>query len=323
VPIVYRSPHTSRFSPHPRVHIHVLGSAAGGGFPQWNCNCRNCDGVRRGTIRAQPRTQSSIAVSGNGVDWLLCNASPDILAQLGAFPQAQPARAIRDTALRSLLLIDAQIDHTTGLYMLREHRQPLQIWSSEPVREDLQRGNPLFGLLEHYCGVAWNAIPLDGSSFEMAQVPGLRFTALPLRSNAPPYSPHRDRPVAGDNIGLSIQDTTNGKRVFYAPGVVEIDARVRLAMDAADVVMVDGTCFRDDELVALGISKKHARDMGHLPQAGAGGMLEHLALLPAATRKILIHINNTNPILDEDSAERAQLRVAGVDVAHDGMNLQL
>ena len=103
------------------MRVHVLGSAAGGGFPQWNCNCRLCDGVRRGTIRARPRTQSSIAISGNGMDWLLCNASPDILTQLRAFAAAQPARAIRDTAIRAVLLIDAQIDHTTGLCMLREH----------------------------------------------------------------------------------------------------------------------------------------------------------------------------------------------------------
>lgn len=305
------------------MHIHVLGSAAGGGFPQWNCNCRNCSGVRRGTLRARARTQSSIAISGDGEDWLLCNASPDILAQLKSFAASQPARALRDTALRAILLVDAQIDHVTGLFMLREHRERWPVWTTQPVREDLERGNPIFPLLGHYCGIDWHEIVPDRSEFSIPPVRGLRFTALPLRSNAPPYSPHRDRPVDGDTIGLVAEDTTSGKRLVYAPGVVEIDARLFEAMRGADVVMIDGTCFRDDEMIALGISTKRACDMGHLAQSGAGGMLEQLARLPAATRKILIHINNTNPILDEDSAEHAQVRAAGVEIAYDGMELQL
>ncbi|MDN5874819.1 MAG: MBL fold metallo-hydrolase, partial [Sinobacteraceae bacterium] len=130
------------------MHVHVLGASAGGGFPQWNCNCPLCDGLRKGTINARARTQSSIAVSGNGTDWLLCNASPDILTQLQAFPAAQPARAIRDTGIAAILLVDAQIDHTTGLCMLREHGQPLEVWCSKEAREDLQHGHALFPLLE-------------------------------------------------------------------------------------------------------------------------------------------------------------------------------
>jgi pyrroloquinoline quinone biosynthesis protein B len=305
------------------MRIHVLGSAAGGGFPQWNCNCRLCDGVRRGTIRARARTQSSIALSGNGSDWLLCNASPDILAQLRMFPAAQPARSIRDTGIRAVLLIDAQIDHATGLAMLRENTTPLAVWCTDPVYEDLRRGYPLLNLLEHYCAVRRRAVPLESASFDVDDVPGVRITALPLSSNAPPYSPHRDRPVPGDNIGLLVESTANGKRLFYAPGLGAIAPRVDAAMRSADVVLVDGTCWRDDELIALGVSRKRARDMGHLPQDGAGGMLEFLATLPAPTRKILIHINNTNPILDEDGPERAQLRDAGVEVAVDGMEIEL
>jgi len=305
------------------MRVHVLGSAAGGGFPQWNCNCRNCDGVRKGTLNAKPRTQSSIALNGEGPDWLLCNASPDILGQLRATPALQPARSIRDTAIGAILLIDAQIDHVTGLYMLREHRQPLDIWCTEPVREDLERGNPLFRLLSHYCGVNWHGIPLDGLSFGIPQVPGLRFSAIPLRSNAPPYSPHRDRPVDGDNIGLSVEDIGNGKKLFYAPGVGEIAPAVWAAMQEADGVMIDGTCWRSDEMIALGISKKRAEGMGHLPQTGTDGMLSWLMKLPTSTRKILIHINNTNPILDEDSDEHATVRAAGVEIAYDGMEIAL
>jgi len=301
------------------MRVHVLGSAAGGGFPQWNCNCRLCDGVRRGTVRARARTQSSIALSGNEADWLLCNASPDILTQLRAFAAAQPARALRDTGIAAVLLIDAQIDHTTGLCMLRENTRPLPIWCTDPVHEDLRQGFPLLNLLAHYCGATRHIVPIDGSAFSIDGVPGLRLTALPLRSNAPPYSPHRDRPVPGDNIGLLIESETSGKRVFYAPGLGEMEPHVWAAMQQADVVMVDGTCWRDDELVSLGVSRKRARDMGHLPQDGSGGMLEWLDRLPRTTRKILIHINNTNPVLDEDGAEHARLREAGIELAYDGM----
>ncbi len=305
------------------MRVHVLGSAAGGGFPQWNCNCRLCDGVRNGTVNAKPRTQSSLALSGNASDWLLCNASPDVLAQLRAFPALQPARALRDTAIGAIVLMDAQIDHVTGLYMLREHRRPLEIWCTEPVRDDLERANPLFKLLEHYCGVDWRAVVPDGAAFEIASVPGLRFAALPIVSNAPPYSPRRDRPVPGDNIALEITDLATNRTLFYAPGLCEIGEEVRAALARADCVLVDGTCWSDDELITLGVSKKHARDMGHLPLDGEHGMLALLDSVPSATRKVLIHINNTNPILDEDSAEHAHVRGRNVEVAFDGMEISL
>lgn len=305
------------------MRIHVLGAGAGGGFPQWNCNCRNCAGLRAGTLKARARTQSSIAIGDDEGHWLLCNASPDLLTQLQQFPGAQPARALRDTALAGVLLIDAQIDHSTGLYMLREHREKLPLWCTQPVYEDLTQGNPILRLLEHYCGVSWQRLHADGRSFTVPQLPSLRFAALPLLSNAPPYSPHRDSPVPGDNIGLMVEDTRSGGRLFYAPGLGVMEPAVMDAMCSANVVLVDGTCWQDDELIKLGISRKTARDMGHLPQSGAEGMLAQLAKLPARTRRILIHINNTNPILDEDSAEHAQLRAQGVEVAHDCMEITL
>jgi len=304
------------------MKIRVLGSAAGGGFPQWNCNCRNCDGVRKGTIRARARTQSSIAVSGNGIDWVLFNASPDLLQQYRSFPALQPARAIRDTAIRSIVLMDAQIDHTTGLLMLREGK-PLEIYCTDMAREDLTTGNPLFNILGHYCGVHWHQLPTaPGNSFEVIGADGLSFTAVPLKSKAPPYSPHRDNPHEGDNIGMRITDTRTGRSLFYAPGLGEIEPHLRPFLEAAECLMVDGTFWTDDEMIRLGISKKHARDIGHLPQSGTGGMIEVLRPLKAQ-RKVLIHINNTNPILDEDSPERRALADAGIDVAHDGMDIEL
>ena len=303
------------------MRVRVLGAGAGGGFPQWNCNCRNCDGVRKGTIRAQARTQSSICVSVDGIDWVLFNASPDVLAQLKSFPALQPARAIRDTGIKAIALMDGQIDHTTGLLMLREGRR-LSVYCTPQVREDLTRGNPLFGVLEHFCGVDWHPVAPDpGATFEVAGVEGLSFTAVPLKSKPPPYSPHRNEPRPGDNIGIRIVDERTGGAVFYAPGMGEMEPHLHPFLSAADCVMLDGTFWTDDELVRLGVSKKHARDMGHLPQSGPGGMLE--VLKPLAARKILIHINNTNPILDEDSPERAVLDKAGIEVAYDGMEIEL
>jgi pyrroloquinoline quinone biosynthesis protein B len=305
------------------MRIHILGAGAGGGFPQWNCNCRNCDGLRRGTIRATARTQSSITVSGDEQNWVLFNASPDVLQQVRSFGALQPARQLRDTAIRAIVLIDAQIDHTTGLYMLREHRQPHQLWCTSLVREDLSSGNPLFKVLEHYSGLDWHDVPLDGAGFAIPEAPGLRFEALPLISNAPPYSPRRDVPQPGDNIGVTITDAASGKRLFYAPGLGQMEEPVWQAMQAADCVLIDGTLWTDDEMIVLGASSKTSREMGHLPQSGLGGMLEWLDRLPATTRKILIHINNTNPILDEDSAERAELTRRGIEVSFDGMEITL
>ena len=304
------------------MKIRVLGAAAGGGFPQWNCNCPNCDGLRKGTLNARARTQSSIAVSGNGVDWVLFNASPDLLAQIRAFPALQPGRALRDTGIRSVVLMDGQIDHTTGLLMLREGK-PLELYCTEMVREDMTTGNPLFNILGHYCGVNWHRIPIEtGNRFEVVGGEGLEFTAVALKSKAPPYSPHRDNPHDGDNIGMVIRDTATGRSVFYAPGLGEIEPHLVPYMERADCVMVDGTFWTNDEMVDMGISSKRARDIGHLPQSGAGGMIEVLEPL-RATRKVLIHINNTNPILDEDSPQRAELTRRGIEVAFDGMDIEL
>jgi pyrroloquinoline quinone biosynthesis protein B len=305
------------------MRVRVLGSAAGGGFPQWNCNCPNCDGVRKGTINAKRRTQSSIAVTGDNVNWLLFNASPDILTQFQGFPELQPARSIRDTAVKSVLLMDAQIDHTTGLFMLREGKTPLNIYCTDMVYEDLTTGNPIFNILGHYCGINWNKISMDSlDSFEAEGVPNLKFTAVPLSSKAPPYSPHRNNPHIGDNIGIQVEDATSGKKLFYAPGLAEIEDQIKPFMEQADCLMVDGTCWTNDEMAKLGIAQKMSLDMGHLPQSDPGGMIEVLRPL-RASKKILIHINNTNPILREDSPERAVLADEKIDVAYDGMDLTI
>jgi pyrroloquinoline quinone biosynthesis protein B len=304
------------------VKIRVLGSAAGGGFPQWNCNCPNCKGYRAGTLNTRARTQSSIAVNG-GASWALVNASPDILSQLQSNPDLQPARAIRDSALAAIVLVDGQVDHTTGLYMLREAVRPWPIWCTDSTFADLTRGNPVLGVLGYFCGVDRRRIDMEEGGFAVDGVPGVRWRALPVASKPAPYSPNRDAPLAGDNLALVIEDESSGQTAVYAPGLSAIDDALWRAMQSAACVLVDGTFWTDDEMIRLGVSTKRARDIGHLPQSGPGGMLEWLERLPADTRRILIHINNTNPILDESSAESAELARRGIEVAWDGMEILL
>jgi pyrroloquinoline quinone biosynthesis protein B len=306
------------------VKIRVLGSAAGGGFPQWNCNCNNCAGLRKGTLRAQARTQSSLAVAGStDGSWALVNASPDITAQLRANPILQPGQAIRDCAIAAIILVDGQIDHTTGLYMLRESVRPWPLWCTDSTYTDLTRGNPVLQVLSHYCGMDRRRIDPGGDGFTIDAVPNVRWRALPVASKPAPYSPNRESPVPGDNVALVIADEVTGRAAFYAPGLGAMDESIWRAMQSASCVLVDGTFWTDDEMIRLGISRKHARDIGHLPQSGPGGMLEWLDRLPVGTRKILIHVNNTNPILDEDSPQHAELTRRGIEVAWDGMEIVL
>jgi pyrroloquinoline quinone biosynthesis protein B len=305
------------------MQIRILGSGAGGGFPQWNCNCRNCAGFRKGTLNAQARTQSSIAISEDGERWILFNASPDIRAQLASFPAMQPARALRDTGISAIVLMDSQVDHTTGLLSLREGL-PLDVWCTRQVHDDLSTGFPLFEMLRHWNGgLNWREIEAsEQTSFTIPCAPSLELTTIPLLSNAPPYSPRRDNPHPGDNIGLFIREAKTGRTVLYAPGLGQPDDRIKNWMKQADVLLVDGTVWHDDEMIRQEVGTKTGQQMGHLAQAGEGGMIELLDSMPAS-RKILIHINNTNPILDEDSPERAELAEHRIEVSRDGMDIDL
>ena len=305
------------------MKIRILGSAAGGGFPQWNCNCPNCRGFRAGTLRAQARSQSSIAVRGRDpTRWILVNASPDIRAQLQAYPDLQPNRGLRDSALSAVVLVDGQVDHTTGLYMLRESTRPWPVWCTDSTYADLTQGNPVLGVLAHFCGVDRRRMELD-RPFVVDDVEDVRWRALPVASKPAPYSPNRAAPVPGDNVALVLEDGESGHSAVYAPGLGAIDERLFEFMQRAACVLVDGTFWSDDEMIRVGVSKKRARDLGHLAQSGAGGMLDWLGRLPAGVRRILIHINNTNPILDESSDQARELERRGIEVAQDGMEIAL
>ncbi len=304
------------------MQIRVLGSAAGGGFPQWNCNCLNCSGVRQGSINAQMRTQSSIIIGNGSPDWALINASPDVLTQIKQTPVLQPARQMRDSGIAAVVLMDAQVDHVTGLMMLRERHSPLPIYATQQVFDDLTTGLPLVKTLSHYCTVEQRFISPEQENFSIPELAGIAFKAITLSSKAPPYSPHRHDPHPGDNIGLLMTDMTSGQKAFYAPGLGVIEPQVEQAMRQADVLLVDGTFWTDDEMIGMGLSSKRAIDMGHLAQSGPGGMIEALAS-HSTKRRILIHINNTNPILREDSPQALQLKALGIEVAFDGMHIEI
>jgi pyrroloquinoline quinone biosynthesis protein B len=302
------------------MHIRVLGSAAGGGFPQWNDNGNNCRGVRAGDPNFQARNQSSITVSSNSIDWILINASPDIRAQLESFPPLQPARKIRDTGIASIIITDSQIDHTTGLLSLREHDKPWDIYCTKSVYEDMTTGFPIFNILGHFRGINWHEVSTDQIPYTIPKADNIIFTAVPLQSEAPPYSPHRHNTVPGDNVGYKIEDTKTGKNLFYAPGLGVIEDHVYDYLKNADVVLIDGTVWTDDEMSRSGVNDKLASEMGHLDQSSKGGIIDTLTSLEKP-RKILIHINNTNPILNEDSDERKILNSNNIEVSYDGMDI--
>ena len=303
------------------MRIRVLGSAAGGGFPQWNSNVGLNRALHEGTTRASARTQSSIAVSVDGQRWLLVNASPDVRQQILDFPALRAAPDTRGTGIAAVLLMDSQIDHTAGLLLLREGER-LAVWSTRPVYDDLTTGLPLLNVLDHFCGVDWHEIDTASMAFTIDALPGLSLRAIELSSAAPPYSPHRNDPHPGDNIGLMITDDATGGTLFYAPGLGAPDETIAEVARAADCLLIDGTFFTETEMIDQGVGVKTAAAMGHLPQSGEHGMLAWLTQFPD-TRRVLIHINNTNPILDPDSRQRAAVEAAGAEVAFDGMQITL
>lgn len=310
------------------MKILVLGSGAGGGYPQWNCNCELCGGLRRGTTQATPRTQSSIAVSQDGRQWVLLNASPDLGHQIRSNPLLQPRRGLRDTPIKAVVLMDAQIDHVTGLLSLREG-PPIDLYCTPSVFEELTTDLPLLPTLQHYCGVHWHLLPVAGeqtaTEFRLDALPDLTFRALAIPGKAPPYSRHRNDPSVGDNIALLIEDLKTGQRVFYAPGLASVGEPEMAWMAQAHCVMVDGTFWTEDEMIEQGLGSHSASDMGHLPQTASPGRPGMIAVLDRidARRKLLIHINNSNPILDAQGAQRRELAEHGIEVAHDGMEIEL
>lgn len=301
------------------MFITVLGSSAGGGFPQWNCNCDNCQGFRNGSLNATARTQSSIIVSDDGENWVLCNASPDISRQIAQTPELNKKGVLRGTNISAIILTDSQIDHSTGLLSLREGC-PHQVWCTQEVHQDLSTGFPLFPMLQHWNGGLIHHNIQPHRSFVIEACPNLIFTPLPITSNAPPYSPYRDQPLEGHSVALFIEDKKTGQSLLYSPALGLPSDNFLSWMQKADCLMVDGTVWHNDELQQAGVGTSTGLEMGHLPLFGENGMIALLDTLPAK-RKILIHINNTNPILNQDSEQYQILQQQGIEVSYDGMRL--
>ena len=305
------------------MRIRVLGSAAGGGFPQWNCGCSNCRGVREGTGRSTPRTQESVAVSADGEHWALLNASPEIRSQIESFPGLHPT-APRHSPIAAIVLTNGDLDHTLGLLSLRESH-PLVVYATERVRAGFTEGNVLYRTLERFPGqVTWRTlepgreIPLAGGDGPI----GLGIEAVAVPGKRPIHLERQGAGDARDNIGLKIRDAATGKRLAYFPAAGALTADIRSALAEADCVFFDGTFWSSDELPARGLGAKRAEDMAHLPVGGAGGSLSALGPL-AAARRIYIHVNNTNPLLCDDSPERKDAEAAGWEIAMDGMEVTL
>jgi pyrroloquinoline quinone biosynthesis protein B len=296
------------------MRVRILGSAAGGGFPQWNCNCATCTAARDPQAAATSRTQSSIAVRAERGPWFLINASPDLRQQLAELP-SEPNGQLRDSRVAGILLTDAEIDHTAGLLLMRESNAPLQIYSSEQVRQALTVDYPVLTMLDRYCGVRWSRLEpgepvvLDGT---------LEVDAFPTGGDVPLYVTGDDGPSA---MGLTITDRETGGVFTYAPALEAIDDDVSERFERSDCVFADGTFWTAEELVELGLAQRNAYAMGHLPLSGPDGSLATFGELSART--VLVHVNNTNPILLDDSPERAIVDASGIDVGYDGMEVEL
>jgi len=268
-------------------------------------------------VRAYARTQSSLAVRGDEGPWFLVNASPDARQQLEALTGPRHD-GVRAPPIAGVLLTDAEIDHTAGLLLLRESATPVRVYGDEGVGRALRTGYPVLTMLERYCGIEWQTLKpgsvtaLDGSSLEVEP--------FDVGGDAPRYLDGSDVELRAS--GFVFRDRAGGGVLTYVPGLARLDDEVLACFAASDLVLVDGTFWRDDELARLGISTRSAREMGHVPLSGPGGTLESLARLERP-RTALVHINNTNPILLEDSPERHAVLEAGVEVARDGLEIEL
>src|SRR5262245_5511751 len=305
--------------------IRVLGSAAGGGFPQWNCGCANCRAARAGEPGVTPRTQECAAVRADDDDrWLLLNCSPEIRQQIESYPPLHP-RGPRHSPISAILLTNGDLDHCLGLLSLRESH-PLVIYTTEPTRRGFTDGNVLYRTLDRFPGqVTWRSLQL-GKEEDIVDLDGgasgLLVEAVAVPGKLPIHLEAGATPDPADSIGFRIRERSTGRVLAYLSGVGAVNVTVRRALDAADCVFFDGTFWSSDELPALGLGTKRAEEMAHVPVGGPNGSLARLSGL-AAQRRILIHLNNTNPLLRDDSSERARAKAAGWEVAFDGMEVRI
>ncbi len=305
--------------------IKLLGSAAGGGYPQWNCACPNCTRARTGDPSARVRRNDSLAISPDGSRWALLNASPDVCLQTEENVCLHPGPLpLRGSPIQVVLLTDAELDHTTGLLQLRQGSS-IDIYATAPVLGALADGFPVRRIVEPYANFKWHEMrpeesyPLFGGQlsicpFYLGDKPPRYVGAILYRETA--------RQQESWSVGYRITDRSTGGIAVYAPGIQTWSQTLERHLVGADCIFLDGTFWAHDELRRLGASELYASDMGHLPVAGPGGSAERIADLPAR-RKVYVHINNTNPMLLEDSPERRMLTDSGIEIGFDGMEMEI
>ena len=306
------------------MQVKILGSAAGGAFPQWNCACTNCRAVRSGTFHGKPRTQTQVAVTQDGGSWFLLGASPDLRAQIEATPELHPRDGVRQSPIAGVVLANADLDHVLGLLLLRE-LQPLRIHATASVRRILREDNSMFGMLQRMPNqTLWTDFE-SGKEFHLRNAQGedsgLRCQAWSLSAHYPAYvTADRQSQLAPSEASLGfIFDSPTGSRLAYMPAVPQLDDALLQQLDTCGVLLFDGTFWSDDELIRVQGSGQTARQMGHIP---VESILVKLAGL-RHPRKIFLHINNTNPMLNEASSEHRQVRDAGWETAEDGWQFDL
>ena len=296
-----------------------MGAAAGGGFPQWNCWCRCCRVARTDPEAAWPRTQSSVAISCDGQRWFLLNASPDVREQLARLPSNGEPSGSRHVPIEGVLLTDAEIDHSLGIVLLRE-AQYLPLYATTAVRAVLDNDSRILSMARAFGDVPWTELPL-GAPIDLPHRNGVS-SGLSVEAVVVPGAPPRfaSKAAAGHTVALIVRESHGGRVCAFAPGCGGVTPALRERFAEADVLLFDGTFWKDDELATVGITTRTAREMDHLPIAGPGGSLEALATLPCPYR-VYTHINNTNPILLEQSSERAAVAQAGWTVGYDGLHM--
>lgn len=311
------------------MRVKVLGSAAGGGFPQWNCHCSNCSGLRHGKLKARPRTQTQVIFSPDSKVWFLLCTSPDLRQQvLAARELSPPENSSLPPPIGGVFLPSADVDSVMGLLHLREF-QSFFVFSTRGVQCILQKENRIFRVLERANPpVKWQTLSAKGRlgchlSEDSSGPADFICTTVPLGGRYPDYvSEETLHAVAPEDASVGFVMEQGEKRLFFAPSLSGSSAMWKSAVESANTTFIDGTFWSDDELKRTGRSQKTAREIGHLPLSGAGGLLEQFPA-KAKGRKILIHINNTNPILDEESAENRAVLDAGFEIAYDGMEFDL
>ncbi len=299
------------------MRLVVLGSAAGGGIPQWNCRCSICALAWAGDPRVKPRTQSSIAVSPDGDRWLLVNASPDIRQQIQAVPEMHPREGLRHSPIHAVLLTNGDVDHVAGLLTLREG-QPFTLYGTAGILGSINE-NRVFDVMAAD-KVTRQPIALN-DGFE--PVPGLRVTLFAVPGKVPLWLEDASMQIGAETettVGAMIE--AGGKRLAYIPGCARVTEDLKARIEGVDALLFDGTVLEDDDMIRAGVGTKTGWRMGHLPMNGETGSIAALAQTTIG-RRIFVHINNTNPVLIEDSPERASVEARGWIVGHDGLTLAL